>query len=39
MSESQADQVLQSIGQEELRTRRDRTGRTRRAAPAGVKDW
>ena len=39
MSESQADQVLRSIGQEELRTRRDRTGRTRRAAPAGVKDW
>ena len=39
MSESQADQVLRSIGQEELRTRRDRTGRTRRAAPTGVKDW
>ena len=39
LSESQADQVLQSIGQEELKTRRDRTGRTRRAAPAGVKDW
>jgi hypothetical protein len=39
LSESQADQVLRSIGQEELRTRRDRTGRTRRASPAGVKDW
>lgn len=39
MSESQADQVLRSIGQEELRTRRERTGRTRRAAAAGVKDW
>jgi Ca-activated chloride channel family protein len=39
MSESQADQVLRSIGQEELRTRRDRTGRTRRAAGAGVRDW
>ena len=39
MSQSQADQVLKSIGQEELRTRRDRTGRTRRAAAAGVKDW
>jgi Ca-activated chloride channel family protein len=39
MNESQADQVLRSIGQEELRTRRDRTGRTRRAAPAGIKDW
>jgi Ca-activated chloride channel family protein len=39
LSESQADQVLRSIGQEELRTRRDRTGRTRRAAAAGIKDW
>ncbi len=39
MSQSQADQVLRSIGQEELRTRRDRAGRTRRAAAAGVKDW
>ncbi|MEX2157217.1 MAG: VWA domain-containing protein [Gemmatimonadales bacterium] len=39
LSEAQADQVLRSIGQEELRTRRDRTGRTRRAAPAGVRDW
>lgn len=39
LSESQADQVLRSIGQEELRTRRDRTGRTRRALAAGVKDW
>ncbi len=39
MSEDQADQVLRSIGQEELRTRRDRTGRSRRAAPAGIKDW
>jgi Ca-activated chloride channel family protein len=39
LSEAQADQVLRSIGQEELRTRRDHTGRTRRAAPAGVKDW
>lgn len=39
LSEQQADQVLRSIGQEELRTRKDRTGRTRRAAGAGVKDW
>ena len=39
LSESQADQVLRSIGQEELRTRRERTGRTRRAAAAGIKDW
>jgi len=39
LSEAQADQVLRSIGQEELRTRRDRTGRNRRPVPAGVKDW
>jgi Ca-activated chloride channel family protein len=39
LSEAQADQVLRSIGQEELRTRRDRTGRNRRAVAAGVKDW
>jgi Ca-activated chloride channel family protein len=39
LSEAQADQVLRSIGAEELRTRRDRAGRTRRATPAGVKDW
>jgi hypothetical protein len=39
LSHSQADQILQSIGQEELRTRRDRTGGTRHAAPPRVKDW
>ena len=39
LSEAQADQVLRSIGQEELRTRRDRAGRNRRAVAAGVKDW
>lgn len=39
LSRNQAEQILQSIGQEELRTRRDRTGGTRRAAPARVKDW
>jgi len=39
LSEAQADQVLRSIGQEELRTRRDRTGRNRRAVAAGIKDW
>jgi Ca-activated chloride channel family protein len=39
LNEAQADQVLRSIGQEELRTRRDRTGRNRRALAAGVKDW
>ena len=39
LNEAQADQVLRSIGQEELRTRRDRAGRNRRAVAAGVKDW
>jgi Ca-activated chloride channel family protein len=39
ISRQQAEQLLQSIGQEELQTRRDRMGRTRRAAPPGVKDW
>jgi Ca-activated chloride channel family protein len=39
LSRGQADQILQSIGQEELRTRRDRTGATRRAGSPRVKDW
>lgn len=39
LSQAQAEQVLRSIGQEERETRRDRTGRVRRAAESGVKDW
>ena len=39
LSEAQADQVLRSIGQQELKTRRDRTGQMRHAAEPGVKDW
>ena len=39
LTQAQAERVLASIGQEELRTRRDRTGRTRRAAEPGIKDW
>ena len=39
LSRNQAEQILQSIGQEELRTRRDRTGGTRRGARARSKDW
>ena len=39
MSPAQADEVLRSIGQQELKTRRDRSGQTRRAAEPGVKDW
>jgi Ca-activated chloride channel family protein len=39
LNQSQADQILATIGREELRTRRDRTGRTRRAGEPGGKDW
>jgi len=39
LSQAQADQVLRSISQEELQTRRDRSGIARRAAEPGVKDW
>jgi len=39
MSQTQADEILRSIGQEELRTRRERLGRVRRAAEPGVRDW
>jgi Ca-activated chloride channel family protein len=39
MSQTQADEILRSIGQEELRTRRERLGRVRRTADPGVKDW
>ena len=39
LSAAQAEDILRSIGQEELRTRRDRLGRTRRAAEPQVKDW
>jgi Ca-activated chloride channel family protein len=39
MSQTQADEILRSIGQEELRTRRERMGRVRRASEPGVKDW
>jgi hypothetical protein len=39
MSQTQADEILRSIGQEELRTRRERMGRVRRASEPGIKDW
>jgi len=39
MTRSQAEEILRSIGQEELRTRRERMGRTRRAEEPGVRDW
>jgi len=39
LTPQQAEQLLRSIAQEELQTRRERLGRTRRASPPGVKDW
>jgi Ca-activated chloride channel family protein len=39
MTQAQAEEILRSIGQEELQTRRERTGRMRRATERGVKDW
>jgi Ca-activated chloride channel homolog len=39
LTQSQADQILRSIGQEELATRKSRTGRMRRAAERAEKDW
>jgi Ca-activated chloride channel family protein len=39
LTQTQAEQILASIGQEELRTRRDRTGRSRAAGEPGIKDW
>jgi Ca-activated chloride channel family protein len=39
LSPAQAEQLLRSLGQEELKTRRDRTGQTRRAVEPRVKDW
>ncbi|MGH7615072.1 MAG: VWA domain-containing protein [Gemmatimonadales bacterium] len=39
MTQAQAEEILRSIGHEELRTRRDRSGRVRRAAEPRVKDW
>ncbi len=39
LNPAQAEQLLRSIGHEELRTRRDRTGLMRHPAEPGVKDW
>src|SRR5204863_676309 len=39
LSQAQAEQILRSIGQQEVQTRRDRTGRQRRTVEPGVKDW
>lgn len=39
LSPAQAEQLLRSIGHEELRTRRDRTGLMRHPVEPGVKDW
>jgi Ca-activated chloride channel family protein len=39
MTQAQAEEILRSIGQEELQTRRERAGRMHRATERGVKDW
>jgi len=39
LSPAQAEQLLRSIGHEELKTRRDRTGLMRHPVEPGVKDW
>lgn len=39
LSQSQADEILRSIGQEELRARRDKSGRVRRSGEPDLKDW
>ena len=39
LSQAQAEQILRSIGQQEVQTRRDRAGRQRRVVEPGVKDW
>jgi Ca-activated chloride channel homolog len=39
LSRQQAEEILNSIGEEELRTRKDRTGRARQAVERGVKNW
>jgi tetratricopeptide (TPR) repeat protein len=39
LSPSEADEILKSIGQDELRARRDKAGRPRRTAEPYVKDW
>ncbi|HXQ28546.1 MAG TPA: VWA domain-containing protein [Gemmatimonadales bacterium] len=39
LSPDEADQILSSIGQEELRTRLDRSGRRRHTAEPGIKNW
>jgi hypothetical protein len=39
LSTGQADEILRSIGQEELRARRDKTGRVKRSGEPDLKDW
>ena len=39
LSPRQATEILNSISEQELRTRKDRTGRARQAAERGVKNW
>jgi len=39
LSTGQADEILRSIGQEELKARRDKNGRVKRAGEPDLKDW
>jgi len=39
LSTGQADEILRSIAQEELRARRDKTGRVKRSGEPDLKDW
>ncbi|HKW41509.1 MAG TPA: VWA domain-containing protein [Gemmatimonadales bacterium] len=39
LSEIQAEQVLRTLGQQELKTRRDKTGQIQHAPEPGVRDW
>jgi Ca-activated chloride channel family protein len=39
LSQGEADQILASIGREELRTRREQAGRVRRPVDPTVQDW
>ena len=39
LNQAQAEEILRSIGQEELQTRRERTGRGRHTTRPGGKDW
>ena len=39
LTQGEADQILSSIGREELRARRDQNSRVQRTADPSIKDW